>query len=89
MDFNGKISAYPPKLSETQLQTVSIARALSRPPLGFTRSLVDVWCMAEVLFFYDLDGLGGIHSTQPTMLILDPLLVTLVTSLGNRRKRCP
>ncbi len=63
MDFNGKISAYPPKLSETQLQTVSIARALSRPPLGFTRSLVDVWCMAEVLFFSDLDGLGGIRST--------------------------
>ena len=63
MDFNRKISAYPQKLSETQLHTVNIARDLSRHPLGFIRSLVDVWCMAEVLFFYDLDGLGGIHST--------------------------
>ena len=69
MDFNRKISAYPQKLSETQLHTVSIARAPSRNPLGFTRSLVDVWCMEEVLFFYDLDDLGGIHSTQPTMLV--------------------
>ena len=57
---------YPQELSETQLHTRSVAGALSRQALGFTRPLVDVGCMAKVLFSYDLDVFGGIRSTQPT-----------------------
>ena len=59
---------YPQELSETQLHTGSIAETLSRQALGFTRSLVNVGCMEQVLFFYDLEVFGGIRSTQPTML---------------------
>ncbi len=62
------IGAYPQELSETQLHTGTIARNLSRHPLGFTRFLVNVGGMEEVLFFYDLEGFGGIRSTQPTLL---------------------
>ena len=58
----------PQELSKTQLHTVSVAGALSRQPLGFTQSLVDVVCLEKVLFLYDLDVFGGIRSTQPTLL---------------------
>ena len=37
--------------------------------MGFTGSLVDIVCIEQVTFFYDLDGLDGIRSTQPTMPI--------------------
>ena len=40
---------------------------LKAKALGFTRSLIDVLSLEKVSFFYDLEGFGGIRSTQPTM----------------------
>ena len=61
-----KYQRIPQELSETQLHTDTTVENLSRKPLGFTRALLDARCLQKVLFFYDLDVLGGIRSTQPT-----------------------
>lgn len=52
--------------SETQLHTVRISETTKA--LGFTRFLFDVPSMEQVHFSIMFQGLGGIRSTQLTVL---------------------
>ena len=59
------VVVYTQKRGETQLHTISVSETAKA--LGFSRFLVNVAYMEKILFSYDLDGLGGIRSTQPTI----------------------
>ena len=85
--LNTPESQYTPRLFKNRVKP-NFTPSVSREPKRWVSllSLVDVASLEQVLFFYDLDGLDGIRSTQPTILPVRGDYFSKIDTYGAVRK---